>query len=543
MRTKSLEHKSWLQEYQLFLLIEGLLASGIFFIDLSLELGVAGGVLYVALVLVALWARQKRYVWGAAVLGTILTALGYLLSPPGGEFWKVAINRVISLLLIWGTAFFCYSFKLKEANLEEVHDQLGEQFKDLAKKDAELEFANKQLEKKVEERTHKLLATNLFLEQEVKKNVSAKKELENTHQRLTTIVNASGVGVYGLGLDGRTTFCNFAGAAMMGYEIEEIVGEKQHELIHHSRPDGSFYPKEECFIYSAFTSGASYRVGDEVFWRKDGTCFQVEYISSPLFEGGKLVGAVVTFKDISAQKQIEGERETLLSDLEHMNVELKNFAHVVSHDLKEPLRGITFNSAWLVQDFGGILGDEGEKYLDRINHNTERMYHLINGLLQFAEVGNVQELSIPVHSGVLLDSVVASMPPNEDIAIEVSTPMPEVVYPPIRLEQVFQNLIVNGIRHFGKQTGKVVVSCIEIDEFWKFQVWDNGQGIHPQHFDRIFEMFQSLDRNKSPDSTGIGLALVKKIVEQNGGKVQVESEIGEFTRFSFTVPKTVQMEF
>ncbi len=539
MGIKSLERKSWLQEYQWFLLFEGLLASGIFFVDLSLELGVAGGVLYIVLVLVALRARQKRYVWAAAVLGTTLTAVGYWLSPPGGEFWKVAINRIISLLLIWGTAFFCYLLKLNEENLEEAHGQLGEQFKDLAKKDAELEFVNRQLEKKVEERTQKLQAMNLFLEQEVNKNILASKELENTHQRLTAIVNASGVGIYGLGLDGRATFCNFAGAAMIGYDIDEIVGEKQHELIHHSRPDGSPYPKEECFIYSGLTSGACYRVGDEVFWRKDGTCFQVEYISSPLFEGGDLVGAVVTFKDISAQKKIERERETLLSDLEYMNVELKSFAHAVSHDLKEPLRGITFNSTWLIQDFGEILGEEGEKYLERISHNTERMYHLINGLLQFAEVGNVQELSIPVQSGALVESVIRSLPTEGDIAIEIQEPMPEVVFPPIRLEQVFQNLIVNGVRHFGKQKGKVVVSCKDIDEFWQFQVWDNGQGIHPKHFDRIFEMFQSLDRNKSPDSTGIGLALVKKIVEQNGGKVQVESEIGEFTCFSFTVRKTV----
>lgn len=539
MRIKSLEGKSWLQEYRWFLLFEGLLASGIFYLDLSLELGIAGGVLYIGLVLVALWARQKRYIWGAAVLGTVLTVVGYWLSPPGGEFWKVAINRTIALLLIWGTAFFCYLFKLNEENLEEVNGQLEEQFKDLAKKDAELEFANQQLGKKVEDRTHKLQATNLFLEQEVKKNILAAKELKNTHQRLTTIVNASGVGIYGLDLDGRTTFCNLAGAAMMGYGIEEIVGKNQHELIHHSRPDGSLYPKEECFIYYAFTTGASYRVGDEVFWRKDGTCFQVEYISSPLFDGGDLVGAVVTFKDISVQKHKEKERETLLSDLEHMNVELKNFAHVVSHDLKEPLRGITFNSTWLIQDFGEILGEEGKKYLDRLTHNTERMYHLINGLLEFAEVGNVQELSIPVQSGALVESVVGALSPEGDIAIEIREPMPEVVYPPIRLEQVFQNLIVNGVKHFGKQKGKVVVSCTDIGEFWQFQVWDNGQGVHPQHFDRIFEMFQSLDRSKSPDSTGIGLTLVKKIVEQNGGKIQVESEVGSFTCFSFTVPKAV----
>jgi PAS domain S-box-containing protein len=532
------ERRNWLRVYWWFILLEGLLAAGIFYLDLSMELGVASGVLYVSLVLAALWAKQKRYVWGAAVVGTLLTILGYWLSPPGGEFWKVVLNRIIAILVIWATAFFCYLFKVNEQGLEEAHDKLEDQFKKLAKKDAELELFNRQLEEKVDKRTDQLHATNLFLELEVKNNLQAKKELENAHLRLKTIVNAAGVGIYGLDLEGKTTFCNVAGAAMLGYGVEDFVGKPQHVLIHHSRPDGSFYPKEECFIYSALTEGASYRVGDEVFWRKDGTSIQVEYISSPIFEGQTVVGAVVTFKDITTHKHIEKERETLLSSLEHKNAELRNFAHVVSHDLKEPLRGISINSKWLSQDFGEILEGEGAKFLDNLHYNAQKMYHLINGLLQFAEVGNSEELSSLVQSGPLVETIVRYLPPEENIKIEIQNPMPEVIYPPVRLEQVFQNLIVNGIRHFGKQKGKVVVSCTSQDQYWCFRVWDDGQGIKKQHFVRIFEMFQSLNPKTSPDSTGIGLSLVKKIVEQNGGKVWVESEYGEFTCFNFTVRKS-----
>jgi PAS domain S-box-containing protein len=531
------ENKGWLREYRWFLLLEIFLAASIFSLDLSMELGIAGGVLYVALVLVALWAKQKRYVWGMAVLGTILTILGYWLSPPGGEFWKVAVNRIISLSVIWATAVLCYFFKVSEKSLEEAHDNLAEQFKSLAKKDAELEYFNRQLEEKVEQRTRQLHATNIFLEREVKNNLQAKKELENVHQRLKTTVNAAGVGVYGLDLEGRTTFCNLAGAAMLGYDVEEFVGKNQHALIHHSKPDGSPYPREECFIYSAFTEAASYRVSDEVFWRKDKTRIEVEYISSPIYEGNNIVGSVVTFKDISAQKQIEGERENLFSELADKNVELKNFAHAVSHDLKEPLRGISINSNWLAKDFGGKLGDAGQKLIDRLCFNAEKMYHLINGLLKFAEVGNSKELSTPVQSEALVEMIVKYLPPETTIAVEIQSPMPEVVYPPIRLEQVFQNLIVNGIRHFGKKKGKVVVSCVPQGEYWCFRVWDNGQGIPKKHFARIFEMFQSLDSKKSPDSTGIGLSLVKKIVEQNRGSIWVESEFGEYTCFNFTVRK------
>ena len=402
MRTRPQKYKGWLREYRWFFLLEGLLAAGIFYVDLSLELGVAGGVLYVSLVLVALWARQKRYVWGAAVLGTLLTVLGYWLSPPGGEFWKVLLNRVISLLVIWATAFLCYLFKVSEEALGETYSQLEDQFKSLAKKDAELEFINRQLEEKVEERTKKLKTTNLFLEREVKKNLQANKELES------------------------------------------------------------------------------------------------------------------------------------------MNVELKNFAHMVSHDLKEPLRGINYNAQWLQDEFGEVLEEKGRKFLSRLTHNTDRMYHLINDILQFAEVGNTEGLSVPVSSGELVESVVRVLVPQENIEIEIQQPLPEVNYPPVRLKQVFQNLIANGVRHFGKPAGKIVISCESQSQYWCFKVWDNGQGIDEKHFARIFEMFQSLDRKESPDSTGIGLALVKKIVEQNGGDIQVESEFGEYTCFSFTVPKIVE---
>ncbi|MBT5551602.1 MAG: PAS domain S-box protein [Nitrospina sp.] len=540
MGTEHLMRKGWLQEYRWFLMLELLLAAGIFYLDLSLELGVASGVLYLSLVLVALWARQKHYVWGMAGLGTFLTILGYVYSPPGGEFWKVALNRAISLMIIWVTAFLCILFKKNEAALEEAHSQLGDQFKDLAKKEAELGYFNKKLEEKVEERTEQLHAANLVLEREVENNLQAKKELEDAHLRLKTIVNAAGVGVYGLDLEGKTTFCNPSGAAMLGYDVEEFFGKPQHALIHHSRPDGSPYIREECLIYSAFTEEATYQINDEVFWRKDGTSIQVEYISSPIYEGQTVVGAVVTFKDISAQKQIEGEREALLSNLEHKNVELRNFAHVVSHDLKEPLRGISINSKWLLQDFRERLGKEGEKLLDNLQYNTEKMYRLINGLLQFAEAGNSRELSSPVQTGPLIETIVRYLPPEKSIEIEIQKPMPEVDYPPVALEQVFQNLIINGIRHFGKQEGKVVVSCESQNQYWCFRVWDNGQGIQKQHFTRIFEMFQSLDKKTFPDSTGIGLSLVKKIVEQNGGRVWVESEFGEYTCFNFTVPKELK---
>ncbi len=539
MDSNSEKQIGWLQEYRWFFLVQGCLAAGIFYADLSIELGVATGVPYICLVLVSLWARQKRYVWIAAALGSILTIIGFWLSPPGGEIGKVLANRFLALLAIWVTAILCYLFKKNEAALEEANAILKEQFATLKLKDVELELTNRELEGNIAQRTHQLLLTNLNLEKEIEKNLEAHKELETTHYQLSTILETAGVGIYGLDLQGRTTFCNPSGATMVGYEIDEMIGKMQHDMIHHTQPNGKPYPIEQCQIYAAIRLGANYRIRDEVFWKKDGSSFPVEYISSPVFEGQKIVGAVVTFKDISVQKHIEEEREGLLSNLEHVNAELRSFAHMVSHDLKEPLRGISYNAKWLLDDFGGKLGDEGKKLVSLLTHNTQRMHNLITGILEYAEVGKANINPPLLRSSIVAEGVVKYLKPEPGIEISIQDSMPEVVYQNYHLEQIFQNLISNGMRHLGKPEGKIVVSCADQNEAWCFNVWDNGKGIESKHFDRIFEMFQSLDRKNSPESTGIGLTLVKKIVEQNGGRVWVESEVGKFTCFKFTVPKNV----
>ncbi|MBN4079749.1 PAS domain-containing protein, partial [bacterium AH-315-C08] len=338
----------------------------------------------------------------------------------------------------------------------------------------------------------------------------------------------------------KTTFCNPSGAAMVGYQVNEMVGKSQHDLIHHTRFDGTPFPRENCYIYAALKNGASYRIREEVFWKKDGTCFPVEYISTPIFQKDIVVGAVVTFKDISQQKHLAREKEILFNDLKRTNSELKEFAHIVSHDLKEPLRGISYNAKWLLEEFGGKLGEEGEKLISLLTQNTQRMHNLINGILEFAELEAMNSEPVVLKSGAVAETVVKYLTREPGVKIKIRSPMPELLYQNIYLEQIFQNLIGNAIKHLGKPQGEIVVSCADQKEFWCFQVWDNGKGIESRHFERIFAMFQSLDRNNSPESTGIGLTLVKKIVEQNGGRVWVESEVGKFTCFKFTIPKINQ---
>ncbi len=516
MSNNAQNEKHWVFNNIKLLIVQGILAALIFAVDLKIELGVAAGVPYISLVLVALWSKKKRLIWIGAIFGTVLTILGYGLSPLGGETWKVLANRMLALFSIWVTAFIGYLFKKNEMALQQI---------------------NENLEAQVETRTYQLKSTNEYLKREIQENLYAKKSLEKLHTQNKTILETAGMGIFGLDREGRTTFCNPSAAAMLGYSTEEQVGKNQHDLIHHSHESGSKYPQDHCPIFDTLKNGACYRISEDVFWEKKGSSFPVEYISSPVFDGEKVVGAVVTFKDISLQKHLEKEKDILLRDLQRINTELKGFAHIVSHDLKEPLRGISYNSKWLLEDFGDKLGTEGAKLIELLTQNTQRMHNLISGILEFAELGVLKSKPIVIHSGTVAETVIKYLTKESGITIEVQEPMPNVVYRNLQLEQIFQNLISNAIRHLGKPEGKIVVSCADQNEFWCFQVWDNGKGIETRHFERIFGMFQSLDRSKAPGSTGIGLTLVKKIAEQNGGRVWVESEVGKFTRFMFTIPK------
>lgn len=486
MSKNAKNQKHWVSDNIRLLIVQGVLATIIFAVDLKIELGVAAGVPYICLVLVALWSKKKRLIWIGAVLGTVLTLIGYWLSPLGGEPWKVLVNRVLAIFSIWVTAFIGYLFKKNETALQQ---------------------SNEKLETQVDMRTYQLQSTNEYLKREIQENLKARKSLEELHIQNSTILETAGVGIFGLNRKGRTTFCNPSAAAMLGYSAEEQIGKVQHDLIHHSHSSGRKYALDDCPIYNTLKNGACYQISDDVFWKKDGSSFPVEYISSPVFDGQKVVGVVVTFKDISLQIHLAEEKNILLGDLQRINTELKGFAHIVSHDLKEPLRGISYNSKWLLEDFGEKLGVEGAKLINLLTQNTQRMHNLISGILEFAELGMLQSKPIIIQSDAVAETVIKYLTREPGIKIKIQEPMPKLAYHNLQLEQIFQNLIGNAIQHLGKPEGEIVVSCADQNDFWCFQVWDNGKGIESKHFERIFEMFQSLDRSNAPESTGIGLTL------------------------------------
>ena len=232
-------------------------------------------------------------------------------------------------------------------------------------------------------------------------------------------------------------------------------------------------------------------------------------------------------------------------DLERSNQELASFAYVISHDLRAPLRGITTLSEWLEEDLADELDADGREQMTLLRNRVRRMDGLIVGLLEYSRIGRTGNEDISVDVGALLAQVVDTVAPPDHISVTVHLPMPTLRADPLRLTQVFQNLIENAVKYHPGPQGKVEVTCRDAADTerpgdnWEFSVSDGGLGIDPRHHERIFEMFQSLHARDGTESTGIGLALVQKIVEDRGGEVWVESQgtRGKGTTFRFTWPK------
>jgi len=243
-------------------------------------------------------------------------------------------------------------------------------------------------------------------------------------------------------------------------------------------------------------------------------------------------------REITERNRLEAEQQKLLQKLELANQELSDFAHVVSHDLKAPVRAIGSLANWLTTDYGDKLDSAGKEKLDLLVGRTNRMHELINGILQYSMIGHVKEQPAATNLNELIKDIVDSIAPPENIQVMIQKDLPTVQYNRIRLTQIFQNLIGNAVRYMDKPKGIVKVICADEGSYWQFTIRDNGSGIHWKYFDKIFQLFQTLAPRDKSESTGVGLSLVKKIVTTWNGKIWVESVVGTGSSFIFTLPKT-----
>lgn len=233
--------------------------------------------------------------------------------------------------------------------------------------------------------------------------------------------------------------------------------------------------------------------------------------------------------------KINQQRENLMSELEHQNEELSDYAHVVSHDLKSPLRSIDTLSSWLKQDYKDSLDVNGVNSIKEIRSHVEKMDMLISGILEYSTISKNKVEFYDVDTDKVVDEVIKMIDVPKHISIIKRNKLPVIKGDKYRFQQLFQNLIANAINYNDKAEGLIEIGFKTRGKFWQFYVKDNGKGIKKAYFEKIFKIFQKLE-NK-PGSTGVGLSIVKKIIDVFGGKIWLESTVGVGTTFYFTLKK------
>ena len=252
-------------------------------------------------------------------------------------------------------------------------------------------------------------------------------------------------------------------------------------------------------------------------------------------ENNKPVFIQSIFRDITDNLNAQKERDALVKNLTLSNQELKDFAHVVSHDLKAPLRSMNTLVTWLEEDCEEFSNQSIKDNFKRLLKKIDKMDHLISGILKYASVDRVENNKKLINLQKVVNVIIATIHIPKHIDINIIKELPIIQGDKFRLHQLFQNLISNAIKYCDKEKGYVNIDFKEVGDMWEFKIEDNGVGIKEKYHKKVFEIFQTLDEREN--ATGIGLSIVKKILMIYGGDVWINSEHGKGTTFYFTLPK------
>jgi signal transduction histidine kinase len=235
--------------------------------------------------------------------------------------------------------------------------------------------------------------------------------------------------------------------------------------------------------------------------------------------------------------KVNDDLQFTVAQLSSSNKHLREFDHLAAHDLKTPLRGIGTLAQWLLKDYYDKFDNYGHEQINLLVRRVKRMDNLINAILQYSTIARNKRNECQVDINPLIKSIIADFEPTTNITITVNKNLPVLTCEEEQIRQVFHNLIGNAVKFTDKPDGHITIDCEDEKYFWKFSVADNGPGIEPQHFERIFRLFQTLSDREETENTGIGLTIAKKIVELYGGKIWLTSKPGVGSTFFFTLPK------
>jgi signal transduction histidine kinase len=225
--------------------------------------------------------------------------------------------------------------------------------------------------------------------------------------------------------------------------------------------------------------------------------------------------------------------------VEAINSELQEFAYAASHDLKAPLRVIDNASKWLEEDLQEHLNDETRENMKLMRGRIGRMEKLLDDLLEYSRIGRVRDerFSEIITGSALMENVLTLLSPKRQFTVDVSPSFADIHVARMPLQQILMNLVSNAIKHHDKPKGHIEVTATDVGTFYRFAVKDDGPGIAPEYHEQIFRMFQTLKPRDQVEGSGMGLAMVRKNIEIFGGKVHLQSAVGQGSTFSFTWPK------
>lgn len=357
-----------------------------------------------------------------------------------------------------------------------------------------------------------------------------KDSLQAEREKYSNIIENMKLGLIEVDNDDKILMVNQGFEEMSGYSKAELIGKKGKELLlkegfkekldqeNKNRLDGNSNSYEVTIIQ---------KDGTERYWLISG---------APNYNiNGKVTGSIGINLDITEFKKLQLQKEALLKNLEQRNEELQEYAHVVSHDLKSPLRSIHALVSWLKEDNAEVFDTNSLENIEHIENTLEKMESLISGILSYSNASTENEREELVDLNHIISDVEQFIICPENIEISVKNKLPILKGDRTKFQQLFQNLISNAIKFNDKEKGYISIDYEEKQSFHKFTIEDNGIGIAPEYHKKIFKVFQSLGNHK--DSSGIGLSIVKKIVELHKGEIWLESKEGEGSKFHFTLKK------
>lgn len=334
--------------------------------------------------------------------------------------------------------------------------------------------------------------------------------------------------------DPKIIFASAAAENVSGYTSEELVGASFNIL------QGKETDRSQLEAMRVALSDQKPFSTEIINYRKNGEKYWVNINIVPVKDAqGKIHCFAAIERDITPRKAADAEREKLIKMLEASNRELDEFAYIASHDLKSPLRVIDNASQWLEEDLDPHLDEESKENLGLLRSRVMRMEKLLDDLLEYSRIGRKMDGSNNdiISGGTISTTISKLLTPSSKFTIKFDPNFAKHNFPRMPLQHILHNLIDNAIKHHDKEYGTVDVLLDDSGDYFTFSVNDDGPGISSEYQDKIFKMFQTLKPRDQVEGSGMGLALVKKHIENVGGVISVHSEAGKGATFSFTWPK------